>query len=74
MTERTMRVKEGLLAELKPVYRAQADTRGMWFVWRRVSATGWATHRACSNREEAIDLAARLNDRVELAGDAKPSA
>lgn len=69
MSRQTARMKQALITELKPAYRAQADAHGTWFVWQRISATGWATHERCENREEAIDFARRLNDGVMLVDD-----
>lgn len=49
------------LIESKPAYRADTDQSGDWYVWRRLSAHGWATHRRCDSREAAVELAAMLN-------------
>lgn len=45
-----------------PQFKAAVDQRGDWWVWRRVSAKGWATMRRCDTREEAERLAEALND------------
>lgn len=45
---------------LRSPYRAQADPRGEWYVWRRVGA-GWATHRRCDSQQDAIATALQLN-------------
>ncbi len=49
------------LIEIKPVYRADTDQGGDWWVWRRLSANGWATHQRCTDQDSARKLAAALN-------------
>ena len=48
-------------AEIKPEYRADTNQNGRWFVWRRVSASGWATHCPCESGESARAMVERLN-------------
>ena len=43
-----------------PIFRAGADQHGDWYVWRRVSASGWATMRKCESRADAELLARQL--------------
>ncbi len=45
-----------------PQFKAAEDQRGDWWVWRRVSAKGWATMRRCDSRDEAERLAEALNE------------
>lgn len=45
-----------------PQFKADEDQRGDWWVWRRVSAKGWATMRRCETREDAERLAEALNE------------
>jgi len=47
--------------EDKPAFRADTDQGGSWWVWRRLSVNGWATHHRCGDREAAHSLAAQLN-------------
>lgn len=47
--------------ESKPKFRADTDQSGSWWVWRRLSLNGWATHHRCQCREAAQILAAELN-------------
>lgn len=47
--------------ESKQAFRADTDQNGDWYVWRRLSASGWATMRRCDSREAAIELAETLN-------------
>lgn len=56
-----------LLFETKGSYRADTDQSGEWYVWRRLSANGWATMQRCDSREEAVQLASDLN-RTARAG------
>lgn len=47
--------------EPKPEYRADTNQNGRWFVWRRISATGWASHCVCESGEAARAMVDRLN-------------
>lgn len=53
------------LGEVKPLYRADTDQGGHWYVWRRLSANGWATYRKCETREAAMQLATELNAKSD---------
>ncbi|MEM1331387.1 MAG: hypothetical protein AAGG07_12595 [Planctomycetota bacterium] len=44
-----------------PCFRADTDAAGRWHVWRRVSASSWATLQRCSCRDEAERLASEMN-------------
>ncbi len=50
-----------MFVEAKPSFRADTDQGGHWWVWRRLSCNGWATHQRCGNREAAHELASQLN-------------
>ncbi|MCB1281935.1 MAG: hypothetical protein KDB18_10470 [Salinibacterium sp.] len=52
---------DSFLMETKPHFRADTDQSGDWWVWRRLSVNGWATHCRCGDREEAREMAAQLN-------------
>ena len=52
------RLNDGDVAQ----FRADTDQRGDWYVWRRMSANGWATLRRCESREKAEELAQSLNE------------
>ncbi len=49
-----------------PQFKAAEDQRGDWWVWRRVSAKGWATMRRCDTREDAERLAEKLNEGADI--------
>mgnify|MGYP001175072346 CR=1 FL=1 len=44
-------------------FRADTDQSGEWYVWTRLSTSGWATMQRCENREIAQRLADDLNQR-----------
>ncbi len=54
-------LRESMFVEAKPSFRADTDQGGHWWVWRRLSSNGWATHQRCGNREAAHELACQLN-------------
>jgi len=54
-------LRESMFLEAKPSFRADTDQGGDWWVWRRLSSNGWATHQRCGNREAACELASELN-------------
>jgi hypothetical protein len=49
--------------EPKPLFRADTDQHGDWYVWRRLGQNGWATMRRCDCRAAAEELARSLNDQ-----------
>jgi hypothetical protein len=53
--------RNSFFIEQKPVYRADTDQSGDWYVWRRLNDHGWATHHRCDTREAAVEMAALLN-------------
>ena len=46
----------------KPLFRADVDQSGDWYVWRRVGVSGWATMRRCDSEQEAKDVAKAMNE------------
>lgn len=65
--EHTREDRGSMLFEPKGLYRADTDQSGQWYVWRRLSANGWATLQRCNTREEAVQLALDLN-QTAMAG------
>lgn len=63
-----------LTVDLKPVFRADTDQAGEWYVWRRVSASAWATHHRCDSRQAAVTEAQTLNECWEQSRAAAPHA
>lgn len=59
--DRTGETERVIQVEIKPDYRADANKQGQWFVWRRVSASGWATHCRCDSQDDAMAMAVQLN-------------
>ncbi|MEN0019990.1 MAG: hypothetical protein AAF747_03795 [Planctomycetota bacterium] len=62
MQQPIARSVQSVFAEPKSLFRADTDQNGDWYVWRRLSASGWATLRRCDSREVAVELAASMND------------
>lgn len=67
MAEQSRERSVGDFVEPKPLFRADVDQSGDWYVWRRLGASGWATLRRCSGREQALELAKALNQDISLA-------
>ena len=44
-------------------FRADTDQSGEWYVWTRLSSSGWATMQRCDSRELAQRLADDLNQQ-----------
>ena len=65
MSHRWSGAESLLTVDLKPVFRADTDQAGEWYVWRRVSASAWATHHRCDSQQEAFAEAETLNERFE---------
>ena len=49
------------VTESKPLFRADTDQNGDWYVWRRLGFNGWATMRRCECQDQALQLANHLN-------------
>jgi hypothetical protein len=67
MAEESRERSVGDMVEPKALFRADVDQSGDWYVWRRLGASGWATLRRCSGREQALQLAKALNQDTTLA-------
>ncbi|MCA9299788.1 MAG: hypothetical protein KDA28_12015 [Phycisphaerales bacterium] len=65
MSRNRMPLMLSIDAESKPLFRADTDQGGDWYVWRRVSANGWATYQRCDTREDACRAAASLNGHAQ---------
>lgn len=67
MAEQNRERSIGDMVEPKKLFRADVDQSGDWYVWRRLGASGWATLRRCSGREQALELAKALNQDSPVA-------
>lgn len=67
MAEQNRERSIGNMVESKNLFRADVDQSGDWYVWRRLGASGWATLRRCTGREQAFELAKALNQDAPVA-------
>lgn len=47
-----------------PIFRADTDAMGRWYVWERLGPGGWVTIEPCVSCEEATRLASEMNSRA----------
>ncbi len=60
-TKNKVTPKPASVAETKPLFRADTDQNGDWYVWHRLGFNGWATMRRCEGQDQALQLADHLN-------------
>jgi len=61
LNDSTTQNKAASVTESKPLFRADTDQNGDWYVWRRLGMNGWATMRRCDCQDQACQLADHLN-------------